>query len=128
MSNTNSKNHPVYNYILSCVNENAKEEYNLDKELETDKEKLQFVLDTFRSEYDHAIKRQGEYAAFREYLSCLPTSFNVDFEDYKILKLARLWNSIPENATEKQEDKIIENWYNFITMKFFVLCRRNKVN
>jgi hypothetical protein len=121
---TNNKNHPVYNYIISAI---YPDECELEKQPETDKEKLQFVLNTFKSEYNHMIKRVGEYKAFQEWLSGLPSVFNIDFENYKILKLAKKWKSIPKNATEKQEDKIIENWFNFITMKFFALCRRNKV-
>jgi len=123
--NTNSKNHPVYKYILDYV---YSAEYDLEKQPETDQEKLQFVLNAFRSEYSHMIKRVGEFKAFSEWLSGLPMALNIDFENYKILQLAKEWHSIPENATEKQEDKIIENWFNFITMKFFILCRRNKVN
>ena len=54
----------------------------------------------------------------------LPTCLNIDFENYKILELAKLWGSIPENATEKQEDKILANWWNFIAVKFFQLVRK----
>jgi hypothetical protein len=123
--NTNNKNHPVYQYILDSVNS---VDYDLEKQPETDQEKLQFVLDTFRKEYDHEIKRQGEHRAFKEWLSGLPSAINIDFKNYYILQLAKQWRSIPKDATGKQEDKIIENWFNFITVKFFVLCRRNKVD
>jgi hypothetical protein len=130
--NTNSKNHPVYQYILDCVNENAKEEYNLKKQPATDQEKLQFVLSTFRKEYKHEINRRGEYKAFSEWLSGLPSAIFIDFENYKILQLAEKWGSIPDGLTEKRkdkyEDKLILSWFNFITVKFFVLCKRNKVN
>jgi hypothetical protein len=122
---TTSKNHPVNQYILNAV---YSEESNIEKQPETDQEKLQFVLDTFRSEYDHMIKRVGGFKAFSEWLSGLPSVLNIDFTNYNILQLAKEWGSIPEDATEKQEDKILANWWNFIAMHFFTLCRRNKVS
>jgi hypothetical protein len=120
---TTSKNHPVNQYIIDCI---YSAEHELLKQPETDQEKLQFVLNTFRSEYNHEIKRVGEFRAFSEWLSGLPSVLDIDFQNYNILQLAKKWNSIPENATEKQEYKILSNWWKFIAMRFFTLCRRNK--
>jgi hypothetical protein len=124
---TTDKNHPVWKYMLNAINDNLKEEYGLDKEPETDQEKVQFVLDTFKSEYGFNVSKYGLQGAFKEWLMGLPSVFNIDFENYKIIEIAKKWGSIPENATEKQEDKIIENWFNFIACKFFQLCRKLKV-
>ena len=123
---TTDKRHPVYAYILNAVMENAKEEYNLEKQPETDQEKIQFVLDTFRKEYGWNIARHGFNVSFGQWLIGLPSAINIDFENYKILELARKWGSLPENATERQEDKIINNWFNFITVKFLQLAKRVK--
>jgi hypothetical protein len=124
---TTDKNHPVWKYMLNAINDNLKEEYGLDKEPETDQEKVQFVLDTFKSEYGFNVSKYGLQGAFKEWLMGLPSVFNIDFENYKIIEIAKKWGSIPENATEKQEDKILENWFNFIACKFFQLCRKLKV-
>ena len=119
---TNNSKHPVYEYMLNAINS---EDYA--KNPITPKEKLQFILNTFRSEYGWAIERYGQTKAFTEWISGLPSSFNIDFENYRILELAHKWESLPANPTERQEQKILENWFNFITVKFFQLCKRYKV-
>lgn len=124
---TTRKDHPVYAYILAAINEDLKLNYNLDNEPTTDRERVQFVLDTFKSEYGWNIPRYGLQGAFKEWLMGLPTVIGIDFENYKIIEIAKKWGSLPVNATEKQEDKIIENWFNFITVKFFQLCKKLKV-
>jgi hypothetical protein len=117
----------VTDYILGCV---AEEDYN-GKELKTDAEKLQFVYDCFKSEYWHEYNQKyyngNQTAAFTSWLQGLPSSFGIDFEPYTILQIAKRWDSIPENATEKQEDKILENWFNFISVKTFQLFRKYKI-
>ena len=120
--NTTNKQHPVYQYMIDAIDG---EGYN--KVLNTTEEKLQFVLDTFRSEYDHEIRRRGEYGAFTEWLKGLPSAFNIEYTNHDILQLAIKWGSIKQNATERQEDRIISNWFNFIMVKFFQLCKRYKV-
>lgn len=124
---TTRKDHPVYAYILAAINEDLKLNYNLESEPTTDRERVQFVLDTFKSEYGWNIPRYGLQGAFKEWLMGLPTVIGIDFENYKIIEIAKKWGSLPENATERQEDKIIENWFNFITVKFFQLCKKLKV-
>ena len=97
------------------------------KEPSTDKEKLQFLMDTFKSEYGWAIERYGIYKAFTEWLMGLPSVFSIDFMNYDILQLAKKWGSIPENATERQENKILANWWNFITVKTFQLFNKHHI-
>lgn len=120
--NTNSaqfkKN--VFNYILSSIDG---EGYGV--ELNTDSEKVNFVLATFRSEYAHGIKYyQSEQRAFSEWLAGLPSGINIEYRNYFILELAKQWESIPADATEKQEDKILNNWFNFISVNFFQLASK----
>ena len=124
---TTDKKHPVYQYMLDAINDDLKGNYNLDHEPTTDKERVQFVLDTFKSEYGWNIPRYGLHGAFKEWLMGLPTVIGIDFENYKIIEIAKKWGSLPVNATERQEDKIIKNWFNFIAVKFFQLCRKHKL-
>ena len=111
-------------YILDAIDNSG---YDDAKELKTDAEKLQFLMDTFKSEYGWSIERKGQYKAFEEWIQGLPSSFNIDFENYRILELAKAWNSIPSDATERQEYKILANWFNFITIKTFQLFRKHKI-
>lgn len=111
-------------YILEAIDN---EGYDDAKELKTDKDKLSFLMDTFKSEYGWSIERYGMHKAFSDWIAGLPSSFNIDFENYKILELAKAWGSIPKDATEAQEDKILLNWFNFITVKTFQLFRKHKI-
>lgn len=105
----------IYRYIIDCISPEAYE-----VKAETDAQKLQFLADTFRKEYCYPenLKRYGSYQeVLRQWIMGLPSVFNVDFENYAIIALAKKWGSLPENATEKQEDKILENWFKFIAAK-----------
>ena len=100
------------------------EDYN-HKELKTDKEKLQFVFDCFYSEYWHWNKKRNIQAVFAEYLSGLPSCVNIVFMNYDILQLVEKING---KLTEKQEDRIIENYWNFMSSIFFKLVKQYKIN
>ena len=112
----------VKKYIINAI---ELCDYNLDgQEVKTDAQKIAFVYNTFKNEKGWHIDRVGEYQAFIDWLQGLPSCLNIDYENYKILELAKLWGSIPDNATEKQEDKILANWWNLIAVKFFQLVRK----
>lgn len=95
-----------------------------DQPLNTVGDRVRFLHDTFKSEYQWEIDRIGELEALKEWLQGLPSCLNIEFTYYEILKLAVKWGSIPENATEKQENKILDNWYNFIANKIMQLFRK----
>lgn len=119
--NTNAKKH-AFKYILDSIDGDG---YGV--QLTTDKQKIDFVYATFKSEYAHQIKYYGgnEVRAFVDYLAGLPSCINIEFRNYYILEMAKQWGSIPENATEKQEDKILSNWFAYIATNFFQL--KNKL-
>lgn len=113
----------VFAYIIDSINPD-----DYDVVANTDKEKLQFVYDTFKSEMGHLIPQVGKVNAFREWLQGLPTAMDIEYQNHKILEIAYEWGSLLKNATEDQEDKILDNWFNFIANKTFVLMRKHKVN
>lgn len=118
--NTRAKKH-AFNYILDSIDGDG---YGVN--LTTDKQKIDFVYETFSNEYSYTIehfKRAGisETRVFADYLAGLPSCINIEFRNYYILEMAKQWGSIPENATEKQQDKIIFNWLNYIAISFFQL-------
>lgn len=114
----------IKKYIVEAISTDG---YDFPAKSPSDKMLLQFLYDTFRSEYGWSIERYGEQKAFSEWIMGLPSSFNVDFENYKILQLAVKLGSIPVDYTEKQADNILANWWNFITAKTFQLFRKHKV-
>jgi hypothetical protein len=120
-TNSNEFRSNVYSYILSCIDS---EGYGI--ELKTDKEKIDFVFNTFKSEYGHQIKYYGSNIreAFAQYLAGLPSCINIEFRNYYIIELAKNWGSIPQNANENQEDRIIFNWFRFIADNFLRLEKK----
>ncbi len=115
----------VFAYILNAIDGEC-----YGKSFSNDTEKLQFVADCFYSEYVYPenLKRYGSYQeVFRQWIMGLPSSFNIYFENYRIIEIAKEWGSLPLNATDKQEDKILDNWFNLIASKTFQLMKKHNV-
>lgn len=116
---TNSKNHPVFAYLISCMNEEG-----------TTEQKINEVLNKFNVEYNHEYNKKrykNLQDRFAEWLKGAPSALEVDYWTDNIVQLAINWGSIPENATESQKNKIVSNFYNFISCKFFQLCKQYKI-
>ena len=112
-----------YKYIINCIDSEA-----YDIKTKSTKDKLQFLSDTFHKEYGWNIERIGQYMAFQEWTQGLPSVFHIEFYNYKIIELAKKIGTLDKNATEKQEDRILENYWNFITILTFQLFRKYKIN
>lgn len=110
-------------YILHSI---VSEDYN-NKPLKGYKNKLKFLYETFKSEYGFNIQRYGEVGSFREWLMGLPSAISIVFTNYDIIQLAKKWGTLPKNATEKQEDRIIENYFNLIAVNAFQLFSKYKI-
>lgn len=109
-------------YLINCIDANG---YGLSPQ--TDTEKLQFLYDTFISEYGWLIPKRGERNSFLEWISGLPSSYNVEFENYQILNLGYLLGMLPANVTEEQEDLFIEQWFKMVTNETFKLFKKHGI-
>lgn len=92
--------------------------------LETDAERIQFLYDTFMREYGWEVRRIGTVKALAEYLKGLPSCCTIAFYHSDILALAREWGSLLPDATERQEQAILDNWWNFAANKTAQLFRK----
>lgn len=54
----------------------------------------------------------------------LPSAFNMDFENYKIIALGQLWGLLAENATEAQESKFVDQYWDRLYMNVMQLKRK----
>lgn len=109
-------------YILAAIDGTG-----YGREFESDAEKLQFLYDTFKSEYGRHLKRHGEFIALREWLAGLPSAIHIAFYDHEILHLAQEWGSLPADASERQQDKILASWFSFMAMRILGLWRTHKI-
>jgi hypothetical protein len=119
---TNSKSHPVFTYLTEAISEEI---------TGTLPERLQEVCRRFDSEVNHTYNKRripNLQTRFADWLMGLPSALNVEYRHHAILELAEKWGAIPGNATEKQQDRILQNWFYFAALKFFQLCKQNKVN
>jgi hypothetical protein len=97
------------NYILNSINS---ESYDITTN--SDQDKINFFINTFKKEYDFMIDRVGIYKALTEYLTGLPSTITLPIYNHDILKLAINMGSVNSELSEKQEDNIINNYYNFM--------------
>ena len=94
-------------YILSTVQTGLN-----DEPLKTDADKIKYIFNRFYSEYDFMISRVGKSKAMSEWLSGL--ALDIEYYNYKIIKLAKDMGSLDTDSTYKAEQKIIENYFNFM--------------
>ena len=107
-------------YVISCID-------LVPYELSTGSAEgdIMALYSIFSREYGHEVIRQGnEVKAFASWCQGLPTCFNIAFYNSDIIELAKEWSSLPARSTESQEDRILENYWNFIANKFFQLLHR----
>ena len=80
----------------------------------TREEKIKHLSNRIDSEYGHLLKREGRRKTISEWLSGL--AINIPFYNQDILQLAKNMGSIDDNLTKRQEEKIIENYFDFMAM------------
>jgi hypothetical protein len=95
--------------------------------LASDKDKLQFLAETFKSEYGWAIARYGVTGAMKEWLSGLPSSIHVPFYNHDILEKAEQWGMIDKNATDDQQYEFLEEWFWTYAREIHKMMREFKV-
>jgi hypothetical protein len=93
--------------------------------MDTDREKMQFVVDCFRKEFYCWQSHKNIQAVFAEWLQGLPSACHIPFYNSDIIELAERINGV--KYTDKQADKILGNYWNFMTGIFFRLFRQYKI-
>ena len=97
-------------YILDTIDEVDCD----DCKLTTDKDKINYIFNRFYSEYykGNIALRYGKQKAMADWLSGL--ALNLPFYYDEIIELAIAMGSIEENPSEKLQDKVIENYWEFM--------------
>lgn len=102
--------------------------YDIPKEkTKTDRLKLITLHNVFYSEYGFNVERIGRANALKEWLQGLPSCVDIDFYNHDIIKRAKEYGSLPQDATEKQEDKLLEKYWYYMAMRISSLWNKNKI-
>ena len=106
------------NYILSVIDSE-----DLPSETMTNKEKVFFIMDRFIKEYSYEqnlIRYKYDMTKLlAEWLSGL--AINIPYTYCDIIKLSK---ELLETDTLKNEDEIIENYFNFMAIQIFKLANK----
>jgi hypothetical protein len=95
------------NYILSTIDEDVE-----GNPITSDNDKIKYIFDRFNSEYGWRVNQVGKIAAMIDWLQGL--ALNIEFYNDAIINLAVKLGSIDENPSEKLQDRVIENYWNFM--------------
>ena len=87
---------------------------------------LKYADDRFRDEYGHEIKRVGEHQARQKWLSGL--AINLPYMGDDIINMAKAQGTLKQNASEKEEDKLLDNYWNFMAMQIHHANKKHKIN
>lgn len=100
----------------------------------SNEEKLQFLFQMFESEKSWFLKPENMRRLNTRYQQVLidwlqgpPSHLKIPFRYCEQLELAKKYGSLPENPTEKQEGKIIENYYPFMSNLILQLGKQYKL-
>lgn len=92
----------------------------------TDREKINFVFDTFNDECGNAYNKHtypSEQERLANYLRGLPSCIHIAFSDYDIIQIGKSWGY---QMTTKQEANFVNNWWSVIA--FRLIQMRNALN
>jgi hypothetical protein len=92
----------------------------------TDAQKIKFLKDTFESEYGWAVSRMGKQKAIEEWLRGIPSAITLPFYNDDILEVAKKWGTLSKNPTEKEEDKILNNYWKLMASQILQLFNKTK--
>ena len=95
------------NYILSNIDEDIE-----GNPISSEADKINYIFDRFNSEYGWRVSQVGKVAAMVDWLQGL--ALNIEFYNDEIINLAVRLGSIDENPSEKLQDRVIENYWNFM--------------
>lgn len=123
MLRTNSKKYlqNVKSFILESIDGEG-----YDVATDTDAEKLAFMWDCFENEFNYknnVLRYPNLQTRFGQWLAGLPTAISLPFAFHEILEVSKKLLEV-ETLTDKQEDNIIENYYNFMSYQIIKLTKK----
>lgn len=112
MTSKHELDQKVKRYILDRIDSSG-----YDVATESDAQRIRFLKDCFESEYGWRVKQAGRQQALADWFAGLPSACTVAFSNYEILDLAESWGRLDDNATEAQEQRILDTWFQLLAAK-----------
>ena len=128
-SSFKSNKNKIYPYLLEGIKYSGFLTDQPEEMKATAKEQLQLVADIYFDEQimndKNYFKRYGSYQnGLANWFMGLPSAIEIDFENYTIIELAKKWGALAADATERQEDKILDNWFNYCAANLLQLFHK----
>ncbi len=125
------KMNPDYKKIAAFVTASLDREYLQDAtglHIRTDAEAFQALKTCYHSEYWCTAHQARNYQrTFADWLQGVPSALSIPFYNHDILTHAVEWNSLPEDATEAEEGKILEGYWIFMAMQYGKAARKHGI-
>jgi hypothetical protein len=123
MLKTNSKIYvnSIQNYLLNSIEFDGMENVEL-----SNRQKIEYFFNEFENHANYKYNLQrfpNIQERLKNWLQGLPSCINIVFSNYDILQLAKNLHNV-ESFTEKQEDTIVQNYFNHVA--FHLLKLKNK--
>ena len=125
MSKSSELDQVAKQYILDCIDLEC-----YDHTASSAQDAASKVVSFIMNEADHPFNRKklvSDQAIIADHIMGLPSYFNLAFNNWDILQLAIKWGSIPKNHTEKQAQKIMDNYPMFIASKLMQIANGRNV-
>jgi hypothetical protein len=119
MTTTQQSKQFIFDYILDGI-----DGAGYDVELNSDKDKINFVIDCLNAEYGWKVTRDGQFSALVDWLMGLPSAVSMAYSYHDIIKLAKEQGSLSQYATEKEEDTICDNYWRYMAMRILELHKK----
>ena len=111
-------------HILDAVDSIGFESEDYYSKCTTEKAKAKFIHARFQSEYGWRVQQVGFQKAIIDWLQGL--ALPIAFYNHDILENYKLWND-KDNLTEKEEDKILSQYWAYMAMRLISLWRKHKI-
>lgn len=98
---------------------------SIDIDVETDEDKIRFLFENFNHKHTDNYQMRK---ALEEYLKGLPDYINLPSYDSEKIRMAINFGALPENATEKEKEKILNNYWPFMAKRIMVLFKKYDLN
>lgn len=104
----------IKQYILDQITDNRD-----GVELVSNEAKITFIKRAFESEYSWRVDQVGRQQAMTDWLQGL--ALPIAYMNVEILELAKKWGSLDQDASEREEDKLLDNYWRFMAIKVLQL-------